>query len=208
MTQVGLARERFEDGRRTYEANRAGPYARAIQQLVRRQAEPKPTQPAAGARDTADDALRSALVAHGAALWGAPMADSAERSLEEVVVQACDLARRDPTVARILPALLVRQRDALDLSRLQRAVAKHGHKHETGLFLALAAELSDDQTLAAWAEELRDKRRVKTQDFFASATSPRLQRLAERNTPAVARAWHFRLNMPLEAFRTTLERAE
>jgi hypothetical protein len=56
---------------------------------------------------------------------------------------------------------------------------------------------------------LRDRRYKAPRDFFYAASHSRRQRqLAEEKTPQVARRWRLRMNMDLDAFRSTFEKFE
>jgi hypothetical protein len=69
--------------------------------------------------------------------------------------------------------------------------------------LDLTAELAGDQRLAQFADELKD-RRVRRETFFFEDVASTLvgSELAELNTPAAGRRWHFLMNMPMESFET------
>lgn len=203
MARADLAREGLESGRLVYDANRRSPYAAALKQLV---APPRTHARRKPAPDRSWDAVRSELAAQGAPLWGRLPKTQARAPLEELLAKACEFAQRDPSVAKVLPYLFVRRKNDLDFDRLARALAENHQKHAAGFMLAVACTLSGDQTLGAWAERLKDKRRSKLHDFFEEASSPRLQALAERNTPELARAWNYRLNMTLDDFRSVLEK--
>ena len=75
-----------------------------------------------------------------------------------------------------------------------------------GFLLAVASAVSNDKQLRGWSEQLRDRRRSKPSDFFEGSSSKRLRELAERNTPALARAWNYRLNMTLADFRSVADK--
>ena len=64
-----------------------------------------------------------------------------------------------------------------------------------------------DERFRAWTEQLRDRRRTSGTDFFYSANrSTHAKRQAEEKAPACARRWGFRMNMDLDAFRSTFDR--
>lgn len=204
MSRAGLARESVESGRVVYEAERDSPYATALRQLVA-----PPPKAAKSKRPLAAhwEAVRTELAARGAPLWrGGSDATASGTPLEELLAQASELARHDPSVAKVLPHVFLQAKSELSFDRLERALTEHKQKHAAGFLLAVAGELSGDATVSAWAERLRDKRRTKRADYFAEASSKRLQALAERNTPALARAWNFRLNMSLDDFRSVMDK--
>jgi hypothetical protein len=204
MSRAGLARESLESGRVVYEANRNSPYAAVVKQLVSPSAE-KHAAPTPEV-DSRWDAVRAELAVSGAPLWQRAPDVAVATPLEELLAQACELAHHDPSVAKLLPYLLLRKKDALRFDRFEQALTEHKQKHTAGFLLAVAAALSGDKTLRAHAERLRDKRRTKPVDFFAGTSSKRLRELAERKTPALARAWNFRLNMSMDDFRSVLDK--
>jgi hypothetical protein len=55
-------------------------------------------------------------------------------------------------------------------------------------------------------QTLLDRRRRKPRAFFTGPRTSRRLAAAERNTPAVARRWHFRMNMGLDAFQTLFDK--
>jgi hypothetical protein len=82
-----------------------------------------------------------------------------------------------------------------------------GEKQALGFFLDLTAELSGDRRFAEWMKPLRDRRYRTSRDFFHSASRSRRQlQLAEEKTPEAGRRWQLRMNMDLDAFRSTFEK--
>ncbi len=207
MSRAAVASESLESGRLVYEANRQSPYASALKQLVAR-----PPRKRANAATTKSeqrwDEVRSELATHGAPLWGQLPKGRAHTPLEELLAKACELAHRDPSVAKVLPYLFLRRKGDVSFNRFQQALTENREKHTAGFMLAVAVALSGDKTLRTWSEQLRDKRRTKPVDFFEGPTpsSKRLRELAERNTPELARAWNYRLNMTLDDFRSVVEK--
>jgi hypothetical protein len=127
-------------------------------------------------------------------------------SPERALAAAARLSHRDPSVARILPALIWKHRDRLDPGRLVTEARRQGEKQALGFFIEMAAELGEDPSLACWAEPLRDRRVRATTDFFHGSRSPSARRLSEMHTPPVARRWHYRLNMGLDSFEASFRR--
>jgi len=199
MQAAGLVAAEREGHALTYRANRAHPLADALRAVVA-----TPTQ-----RLTADaDArrLRGQLAALGAPVQHEAVEPSRD-PVEETVVRGVHLAHRDPDVARALPVCLYRQRSALDPERLRQHAAQLGEKRALGFFLDLTAELSGDRRFAEWMKPLRDRRYKASRDFFYAASRSRRQlQLAEERTPQVARRWRLRMNMDLDAFRSTFDK--
>ena len=145
------------------------------------------------------------------ARFGAPVAVDASPGvalpLEETLAAALNLARRDATVARSLPVLFAKNKDHLDLPRLEFLARKQGSLRVLGFFLDLTAALLGNRRLHREARRLRDRRRKRAEDFFTERKPNEFEeRLAERNTPKVARAWHFRLNMGMDSFESLFKK--
>jgi hypothetical protein len=197
MLRADLVRQTSQGGTPVYRANSAHSGARLLRELVT-----MPTsEPAAD--DGSDAEVRGWLVDLGA-LLDAPRrpAPSPERAL----AAGARLSHRDPSVARILPALVWKLRDRLDPDRLVIEARRQAEKQALGLFVDLAAELGGDPSLLRLAERLRDRRIRSTKDFFHRSRSPYARRLAELNTPDAARRWHYRLNMGMDSFEASFRR--
>ena len=197
MSRAGLALRASDGGAPVYRANAAHPGARLLKELL--------SMPAAeaGPDEESDAEVRGWLVDLGALL------DARRRKapfLERALAAAARLSHRDPSVARILPALIWKHRDRLDLDRLLTEARRQGEKQALGFFVEMAAELGRDPSLARRAEPLRDRRVRATKDFFDRSRSPCARRLSEMHTPPVARRWHYRLNMGLDSFEASFRR--
>lgn len=142
--------------------------------------------------------------------WGAPLVRDCETakslSLEETLARGLNLARQHPEVAKVWPVVLAKHRDRVDLMKLRQFAGQLGQKKALGFFLALCGNLMNDSTLAAFSARVRDRRFRKMEDFFLLNRGERARRLADQNTPKLARAWLFRINMSLESFRTCLQK--
>lgn len=155
-------------------------------------------------QDTHAQQVRRELRALGAPLQVEPTpgVPDVERTLSEGV----RLARRDATVARILPLCFAKARPRLDRDRLLLAAKRVCEKQAVGFFLALTAELTGDRDLGRWAASFRDHRVRQVQDFFELPPSAAARELAEKRTPRVARQWSYRMNMGLDSFMAPLEK--
>ncbi len=200
MVRHGLAVTTREAGRDVYRANQDHPE----HDLLRRLARSSPAAPPPDDRSARQ--LRRALRDLGAPLPVEGGARATSESVEMTLVAGVKLARRDPTVARVLPVCFWKQRDRLDPDRLADAVRVQGERQATGFVLALTAKLSGDRRFARWAPAFRDRRVTAVSDFFELPSSKAERGLAGRRTPALARAWGFRLNMDLATFASTFER--
>lgn len=202
MLGVGLATRSWVGNATVFQAARAHPRARLLRELLRSSRDATRTVPSASLDD---QELRSWLKA-----WGAPLAADSSTGppppLERVLVKAAGLARRDASVARGLPVCLWRNRSRLDLERLRREAQREGEKQALGFFLDLAGTLAGDPDLRSAAERFRDRRVRKDRTFFVDARSALARQLARERTPAVARKWHFLMNMSMGTFASTFRK--
>ena len=137
---------------------------------------------------------------------GAPLARTVSQgrplSLEETLAYGVEVARRDPDVAQTWPVVFAKNRAALDLKRLEVLSRRLGQKRALGFLLSLTGMLLKDPELLSFARRLRDSRVTRVQDFFTLGRGKRSQRLADMNTPRVAKDWHFRMNTSMEGFES------
>jgi hypothetical protein len=183
VTQLG------DDGT-TFAANHAHPEADVLRRLAVPVATRR-TDPAAGE-------LRAHLSEAGAPLR-ADRPSTLPPPLDELVVEAVRLARRDPEVARTLPVLLHRHR--AEVPSFARRATEEGVGHHLGFLLAVTARLTRDPALARTAETLRDHR-VKRQDFFLTST-----RSSSTMFP-LARTWGLQMRADMRWFRDLFEKFE
>ncbi len=198
MKLLGLVSTAREGAAEVFRANEDSPFAEALRELVKTAALKAPAVEDAHAVRTRGE-LRT---------LGAPLFDDPVEVLdvEAALVRATVLAHRDPTVARVLP-LCFRGAAALglDARRLLRLSRESGEKQTVGFFLDLTGVLSGESRFKRWAQAFRDRRHVSLSSFFAE-TSPAARVAAERNTPPVARRWGLRMNMGLDAFKSTYDK--
>ena len=155
-----------------------------------------------------EDLKRAWLAHYGAPLYGESMlAGRAAPDLEKLVVDGLALSRRDPSVTRALPVLLRRRRGDLDLAKLRRLAEDMGRARALGFFLDLTARLSGDRRFRRGAAALRPSTHFPPADFFTTHRGALARALAEQNTPAVARAWGYRMNMGMDAFESMFAKA-
>jgi hypothetical protein len=174
----------------TYAANHSHPDA----DVLRRLAVPVPTRKF----DPAAAELRAHLSEAGAPLR-ADQPSTPRPPLDEMVVDAVRLARRDPEVARTLPVLLHRHR--AEIPSLARRASEEGVGHHLGFLLAVTARLTRDPDMARTAATLRDHR-VKRQDFFLSSTR------SSSTTFPLARKWGLQMRADMTWFRGLFEKFE
>jgi hypothetical protein len=200
MRAAGLARAERTSTELVYRAERDHPRARLLRELAR-----APFQAGSEVRTDHDDEVRGWLAAAGAPL-GVPRPKTPPPNLEEGVAEALVLSHRDATVARVLPLVLWRQRDRLDMERLVSEASHRDERSTLGYFLELAGQLGGDSALVHAARRLHDRRRTKVRPFFVGPLGPHAAAAARRNTPKEALRWGYVMNMGLDSFRTIFEK--
>ena len=154
-----------------------------------------------------DEFKRSWLAHYGAPLIGqSQVAGRVAPELEKVVVDGLALSRRDASVARALPVLLWRGRADLDMAKLRRLAETKGRQQTLGFFLDLTAHLASDRRLRNAAIALRAARPPTEARFFTRRESPLARMVAAERTPPIARAWGYRMNMPMDSFRSLFDK--
>jgi hypothetical protein len=196
MLSAELVVTEREGRRKMVRANDSSPDVDAVRRLLAELAPARHTAPASA------DLVRAWLGHYGAGLLVVVHVPSEEvPSLEEAVVQGLRLAHHDATVAEVLPVVLWKQRERLDLGKLAQLATKHDETQALGLFLALTGQLGGDRSLVRAADTMRDGRYRRMRYFFlADGRSDLGRELARMHTPRLAKRWHFYLNMPLEGF--------
>lgn len=144
-----------------------------------------------------DRQVRAELQALGAPLYGTPVEVD---DLEEALARGVFLARRDATVACVLPLCFAYAADRLDPDRLLAALKWTRDKRTVGFFLELTHVLTKDTRFRRWSRKFQVDV-TEEQPFFEEKTVFS-RKLAEQNTPAVARVLGWRMNMPLDAFES------
>lgn len=200
MMAAGLAKREVVGGAHRFCANRASPHARLLTQLLRSSKPTHETPP------TEDRAVYTTLVRYGAPLASARLPEGTGLPLEEALTHALRLAHRDPTLTRVLPVVIWRQRHTLSIPVLEHLAKRLDERQTLGFFLELTGQLAKDDLLQSQAAELRDKRRRRMRYFFGEPRGTAQRRLVELNTPPVARSWHFLMNMPMETFVSHFEK--
>ncbi len=195
MRAAGFAKAERTSTELLYQAESDHPQARLLRKLAK-----APVQARAEARTEHDDEVRAWLAAAGAPI-GSPRPKSRPPDLEEALADALVLSHRDATVARVLPLVLWRQRDRLDLERLVGEASHRDERSALGYFLELAGQLGGDPALVHAARRLHDRRRTKARPFFAGPLGPHAAAAARRNTPKEALRWGYVMNMGLDSFR-------
>lgn len=200
MREAGLAGVERVGGELVYRANDDHPQAELLRRLAT-----APDRSENQADADRDERVRGWLANAGAPL-GAAEVRSPALCLEEAFAEALSLSHRDPTVARVLPLVLWRQRHRLDFDRLRREATRRSEDQALGYFLELAGRLGNERHLVQAAAMLRDGRRRRTRMFFSGTHGQRSVAATRRNTPSAARRWGFLMNMGLDSFRSVFDK--
>lgn len=201
MRAAGLARAERSGTEVVYQAQSDHPQATLLRQLAN-----APAGAQTQDRASHDNDVRGWLAAAGAPL-GWPQPNGPMPPLEETLAVALALSHRDATVARVLPLVLWRQRERLDLDRLVQQASRRDERPALGYFLELAGQIGGDLRLVRAARALRDRRRTGTRPFFTGPQGRHAVALARRNTPKEALRWGYVMNMGLDSFRAMFEKA-
>ena len=143
----------------------------------------------------------------GAPLLGSRPPEEPTPRLEEVLAEGLVLAHRDPTVARVLPVALWRQRDRWNHDQLVQAATRRNERQALGFFLELTGRLGGDSRWASLSDSLRDRRRSREQPFFAGRKGHTALSLARKRTPPLALRWGYLMNMRLDRFASAFAKA-
>jgi hypothetical protein len=131
---------------------------------------------------------RPTLAAFGAPL---PVTPRKEMALEEALARALVAARTDPTLALVVPVVLLD--NPFDVERLLSAARARKVLSELGMFLALSARVGRRPALAKVAQRL--PRHAGRPKYYPKPLGGRFGKaLADANTPPVVAAWGFRMN--------------
>ncbi len=197
MKDSGLAKREYVGNATVYRANMEHPNSDLIRRLLSEDALKKETESRRDARESRN------ILAHLKAM-GAPLGGTTTKrqrhSDESMLAKALVLAQENSTLARTLPIVLFKNLEKIDLEKLEISAKKMGARQILGFFLDLTGELADNPDLQAKADSMRDKRFKKMRDFFRGNSGPYASQLADLNTPSVARKWHYRMNMKMDAF--------
>jgi len=195
MKQAQLVRSTRDHGVEVLSANATFPHADVLRGLVNATPQPEAASPN-------DDLVRGSLKTLGAPLSQVePVAVAPEDQLGRLL-EGVELARRDPTVARVLPLCFWRLRNLLAHARLHELATGPEQKHAVGFFLELTDRLGNAPKLSWTAESLRDRRMKTTREFFLPARPDR----ERTDTFDLAEKWGFRMHMNFESFKTAFDK--
>jgi hypothetical protein len=207
MEKAGLAAHERRGRALVYRRNDAHPQADLVRRLVGQRTR---VGLAPGLDRSPSPWLDAERIKEDLAALGAPILTGGTprrvESPERAIAAGLQLARLDAHVALSLPLVLARHWRELDPQKLAHFARGAGEGRTLGFLLEITSRLAGSRKIRAQARSMRDRRVRRTTDFFVRTKQSRFGReLAERNTPAEARAWHFRMNLPYEAFAQLFE---
>jgi DNA-binding transcriptional ArsR family regulator len=198
MEKAGLAKSEYEGNRVLFRADDDNPQVALLRSLL---------NAASKSPETPSDAVLSNLDRMSGALGGHTSENHPSLTNEETLALALRLARRNATVARVVPVALYKSRNHLNLDQLKQFALKAGEKKALGFFLDLTSELSKSDLFHDFARTLRDRRFHRPESFFLNRPRGKhAKRMESQNTPALAKRWHFRMNMDLQNFRSHFQK--
>jgi hypothetical protein len=200
MRGVGLARAERSGIEVVYKAESEHPHAGLLRQLAK-----APVGDQGHHNADQDNDVRGWLATAGAPL-SSPKPRKPSPPLEVIVAEALSLSHRDATVARVLPLVLWRQRERMDLDRLVQESLRRDERSALGYFLELAGRFGGDAHLVRYARALKDRRRTGSRPFFTGPQGPHAAAIARRNTPKEALRWGYVMNMGLDSFKAMFDK--
>jgi DNA-binding Lrp family transcriptional regulator len=150
-----------------------------------------------------DVEVKESLAAYGAPLLA--YKPCRHLPLEEALVQGLRAAKRDGTLLKVLPVVLLKNVQALDWAVLKENAKREKLRAELGMLVDLTADVADMPGLKEKVRDLEDRRRTVT-SFFHEPRSKYERELAKSATPAAARKWHFLMNLGEQTLRSTLQK--
>ena len=127
-------------------------------------------------------------------------------AVEEVLAEALVLAHTDATVARVLPLVLWRQRDAMNLGRLVEGATRRNETQALGYFLEMAGRLGGSRSLVKAAALLVDRRRRRSRMFFSGPQGRHALAAARKRRAPLARRWGYLMNADEDSFRSLFDK--
>jgi hypothetical protein len=125
--------------------------------------------------------------------------------LEEAVVRALQFVDEDPSLLLVLPLVLVKNEEQLDVGDLLARAHAEGLGAELGMFLDLTATPSGCERFHDLAARLTP-REGQPRYYPAPLGGKRGRALADERTPAVVRRWDFRMNATEDDLRQFLQK--
>lgn len=204
MRLAGLVVSERHGAELRYRAATDHPQADLLGQLARGGDETRRTASSVTPK-LAEDDVRGWLQQLGAPLQTSPARGKAP-GLEETLSLALVLSHADPTVARVLPLVLWRQRADLDLESLAETATKLNERQTLGYFLELAGSLGRDRRLVAASRSLMDRRRRRPRMFFSGPHGRHALAAAQKRTPRVAKRWGYLMNTGVDSFKSLFDK--
>ena len=201
MVRDGLVLKVKQGKSNLYSSNLKSEFAEPLKQLLGRVKSPSCLSQLKASE------VESHLFVYGAPLGGVKSTEC-WLSLEEALVAGVALARKNSTVARVLPVVVAKNVKAIDSAKLLFLTRQESLNQEMGFLLDLTGTLSGSRKFKDLARQLKDHRVKKSQPFFTESPKGKYARLLEdQNTPYVAKKWHFSMNMGLDSFSSLFEKS-
>jgi hypothetical protein len=135
---------------------------------------------------------------------------SEKMEVEELLVKAVHLSKKNASLLRALPLLLRKMGDNFDFNQLAYWSKRYETNRELGFLLELTAQLTKNKKYNKLAKKFKDKRWAKPDFYFESDFElAGFQAIAvDRNTPELAKKWYLKLNMGLDSFQSFYSKYE
>jgi len=150
--------------------------------------------------------LAALLSYYGAPLYGSTSIGKRVPMPERVLVDALVASHKESVFALVLPVVLWKLRTSLNLEFLRELALKRGESRSLGFFLDMTGTLGKSPKLCQQANSFR-KVRMKQVYFFNEGTTSYGKKLAALRTPDVARKWNFLMNMTMDSFASSFQKA-
>lgn len=130
--------------------------------------------------------------------------------VEELLVKAVYLSKKNASLLRALPLLLRKMGDNLDSNQLAYWSKRYETNRELGFLLELTAQLTKNKKYSRLANKFKDKRWAKPDYYFERDFGLKgFQAIAvDRHTPELAKKWYLKLNMGLDSFQSFYSKYE
>lgn len=130
--------------------------------------------------------------------------------VEELLVKAVKLSKKNATLLRALPLLLKKMGDDLNLHQLVYWAKRYNSNRELGFLLELTAQLTENKKYSRLARQFKDKRWSKPDYYFERDLGLKgFQALVvDRHTPELAKKWYLKLNVGLDSFESFYSKYE
>lgn len=131
-------------------------------------------------------------------------------SAEELLIKAVKFSKKNATLLRVLPLLVKRMGENLDIHQLEYWSKRYDTHRELGFLLDLTTELTKNKKFSKLARSFKDKRWSKSDYYFEGDRELKgfQAMLVDKNTPDLAKKWYLKLNMGLDSFESFYNKYE